>query len=39
MTSDSLRGEFQALLERHRGIVFKVANMYWRHRQCANSFD
>jgi RNA polymerase sigma-70 factor (ECF subfamily) len=33
MTTDSMRAEFQALLERHRGIVFKVANTYCRHAE------
>jgi RNA polymerase sigma-70 factor (ECF subfamily) len=33
MTMDSLRGQFQALLERHRGIVLKVANTYCRHAE------
>ncbi|MFC5488982.1 sigma-70 family RNA polymerase sigma factor [Dokdonella soli] len=31
MTTDSLRAQFQTLLERHRGIVLKVANTYCRH--------
>ena len=33
MTTDSLQGRFQALLERHRKIVFKVANMYCRNAE------
>ncbi|MEO5626587.1 MAG: sigma-70 family RNA polymerase sigma factor [Dokdonella sp.] len=33
MTTDSMRAQFQALLERHRGIVFKVANTYCRHAE------
>ena len=31
MTMDSLQERFAALLERHRKIVFKVANMYCRN--------
>lgn len=33
MTADSMRAQFQALLESHRGIVFKVANTYCRHAE------
>lgn len=33
MTTESMREQFQALLERHRGIVFKVANIYCRHAE------
>ncbi len=33
MTTESRREQFQALLERHRGIVFKVANTYCRHAE------
>ena len=33
MTLDSLRAQFQVLLERHCGIVFKVANTYCRHAE------
>lgn len=33
ITADSLRERFQALLERHCGIVFKVANTYCRHAE------
>jgi RNA polymerase sigma-70 factor (ECF subfamily) len=31
MATESLQDRFQALFERHRKIVFKVANMYCRH--------
>lgn len=33
MTTDASREQFLALLERHRGIVFKVANTYCRHTE------
>ena len=33
MTTESLRTQFQTLLERHRGIVLKVANTYCRHAE------
>lgn len=33
MRSDTSREQFQALLERHRGIVFKIANTYCRHAE------
>jgi RNA polymerase sigma factor (sigma-70 family) len=33
MTTDSPRDRFQALLERHQKIVFKVANTYCRHAE------
>ena len=33
MTKNSLREQFPLLLERHRGIVLKVANMYCRHAE------
>lgn len=33
MTTESLRAQFQALLERHRGIVLKVANTYCRQAE------
>jgi RNA polymerase sigma-70 factor (ECF subfamily) len=33
MTTFSLREPFQVLLERHSGIVFKVANTYCRHAE------
>lgn len=31
MATDSLRDRFEALFERHRKIIFKVANTYCRH--------
>jgi RNA polymerase sigma-70 factor (ECF subfamily) len=33
MATDSLQDRFQALFERHRKIVFKVANMYCRNAE------
>ena len=33
MTTTTLREPFQTLLERHRGIVLKVANTYCRHAE------
>ena len=33
MTTASLREQFTTLLERHRGIVLKVANTYCRHAE------
>jgi len=33
MATDSLKERFQALFERHRKIVFKVANMYCRNAE------
>ena len=33
MTTASRREQFQTLLERHRGIVLKVANTYCRHAE------
>jgi RNA polymerase sigma-70 factor, ECF subfamily len=33
MTTDSPQARFQALLERHEKIVFKVANIYCRHAE------
>ena len=33
MTTQSLHGRFALLLERHRGIVFKVANTYCRNAE------
>lgn len=32
-TTDSLRDRFEALFDRHRKIVFKVANTYCRHAE------
>lgn len=33
MATDSLRDRFEALFERHRKIIFKVANTYCRHAE------